>query len=420
MVEPGESVPQPEGVDVYVITYDEEGNERRLLPSEVTDDIVDRSRSFGINKGTWTIERIKHGPLVAAESQLRLVNVGSLGRAINGNYYGTLLIVDRTAPPIDEDIWDIEKRYDVNVRDEVIVAVVKQRYPVQPEQTPQEIAETLARVAAAYGCRIADVAFVLPGGDRPEDRLAQWDGDDEWSERFRQETVEMLAVNAQDVVIYVATEPANTMATLMEGAAAIADFMKATQAGPLDAADVLNLLRGGHFKVLIGEAESDYLEVKTQMHPISAPGDTGKRAKVELAQDVARFANGDVDAILLIGYREASGGGNKIGSLTPVADTVLNIPQIQDLLDARIVPPVDGLVIEKCPVTTTDSVLAIYIPKQPSEMQPYLVHGAIAEGKIEGAFFSIVRRRGEGSINTSPQQIHAYIVAGKRYLRGSD
>lgn len=101
-------------------------------------------------------------------------------------------------------------------------------------------------------------------------------------------------------------------------------------------------------------------------------------------------------------------------------DTVFNIPQTQDLLDARIVPPVDGLVIEKFPVTASDSLLAIFVPKQPSEMQPYLVHGAIAEGKIEGAFFSIVRRRGEGSITTSPQQIHAYIVAGKRYLRGGD
>ncbi|WP_022883710.1 hypothetical protein [Glaciibacter superstes] len=53
-------------------------------------------------------------------------------------------------------------------------------------------------------------------------------------------------------------------------------------------------------------------------------------------------------------------------------------------------------------------------------MQPYLMHGAIVEEKVEGAFLSIVRRRGEGSITASVQQIHAYIVAGKRYLRGRD
>lgn len=122
----------------------------------------------------------------------------------------------------------------------------------------------------------------------------------------------------------------------------------------------------------------------------------------------------------VVGYGEKSGGSNEIGSLTPVADSIIHVSQLQNLLDERIVPPVDGLLIEKFEVTATDSVLAIYVPRQPSEMQPYLVHGAIAEGKVEGAFFSIVRRRGEGSITTSAQQIHAYIVAGKRYLRGND
>jgi hypothetical protein len=35
------------------------------------------------------------------------------------------------------------------------------------------------------------------------------------------------------------------------------------------------------------------------------------------------------------------------------------------------------------------------------------VHGAIAGDKTEGAFISIVRRRGEGSITISAKQIHA-------------
>lgn len=411
---------QPEGLDVYVITYDEEGSELRLLPADVTDDVVDRSRDLGINKGSWTIDRIKHGPFIAAEEQLRQVNVGSLGRAIMGDSYGTVLIVDRTPPPIDEDVWDIEKRYNVDIHENDVVAVVTQRFPSQPARTPKQIAVTLTRVAIAYGCRIADVVFTLPGGGTPEEQLAHWDGEDELSKRFRRETVESLAVSAHDVKIHVATDSVNTMATLIDGAAAIADYVTATQAGPLDAAGVLNLMRGGHFNVLIGESESDYLEVKAQMHPISAPGDTGKRAKVELAQDIARFANGDVDAVLVVGYREKSGGESQIGSLTPVADAILNSAQIQELLDARIVPPVDGLLIEKFPTSPTNSVLAIFVPKQPSEMQPYLVHGAIAEGKVEGAFFSIVRRRGEGSINTSAEQIHAYIVAGKRFLRGEE
>lgn len=413
------ATPQPNGLDVYIITYDEEGNEERLLPSELTGDVVDRSRHLGINKGAWTINRIKHGPFIAAESQLRLVNVGSLGRALADNGYGTALIVDRSAPPLEEDIADVDRRYEVDMMGGSVVASITQRHPTQPSETPTEIASRLARIAAAYDCRVVDVSFTLAGGGTPEEMLSHWPEGEEWSERFRADTIEALAAMTHDVTVSIATDDGKTMATLLDGAAAMADYLSSTQTGPLDASAVLNLLRGGHFNLLIGESESDYLEVKTQMHPISAPGDTGKRAKVELAQDVARFANGSVDAVLVIGYREQSGGGNQIGSLTPVADAILNIPQIQELLDARIVPPLDGLVIEKFPTSQVESVLAIYVPKQPGEMQPYLVHGSIVGGKVEGAFFSIVRRRGEGSITTSAQQIHAYVVAGRRYLRES-
>lgn len=62
------ATPQPNGLDMYIITYDEEGNEERLLPSELTGDAADRSRHLGILKGFWTIDRIKKGPFIAAES----------------------------------------------------------------------------------------------------------------------------------------------------------------------------------------------------------------------------------------------------------------------------------------------------------------------------------------------------------------
>jgi len=42
--------------------------------------------------------------------------------------------------------------------------------------------------------------------------------------------------------------------------------------------------------------------------------------------------------------------------------------------------------------------MLIDIPPQPEELKPFLVHGAIVDGRIEGAFISIVRCRGESSI----------------------
>lgn len=420
MAGPGVAPAQPEGVDVYVITYDEEGNEVRILPAEVDDiDNRIRSRDFGIDKGIRRIERLKHGPLIATADQVRGVNIGSLGRAVSGNLYGTELYVDRSTPPIDEDLLELDERYVINVEDDhAVTAIVTERFPTQPVQSAIEIKASLSRVAAAYGCRIGDVRFLLPGGTPPEELIDTWPADQEWAAQFRADTAASIAAGAHDVQVTVVTDDTKMLATLIDGATAVADVLKATQGGPLDALGVLNLLRGQHFGTLIGEKESEYLEVKTAMHPIWVGGTPGEKAKIELAQDVARFANSDVDAVLVIGYREVCGGDNEIGTLTPVTDQYLNPGQIREVLDARIVPPLHGLLVETFQVTSTESVLAIFVPKQPSEMQPYLVHGAIAEGKVEGAFFSIVRRRGEASITTSAQQIHAYIVAGKRYLRG--
>jgi len=421
MPEP-ESSPHPEGVDVYVITYDEEGNEARLLPCEVTEVVVDRSRSLGIGTN-GEIARIDHGPFVAAESELRGVGVASLATAVDRDSYGTILCVDLSAPPVNEDMLDIDDRYHLDVETGQLVAVVTERHPQQPSATAAEIKVALERIVSAYDCRIADVKFTLAGGGTPEEFAIDFSDsglEAAHIEQLHADQWTMLAGMAHDVRITIATDPTRTVSTLMDGASALADYLNATRHGPLDAVGVLNLLRGGHFNVLIGEEESEYLEVKSAMHPIWIAGTPGEKAKIELAQDVARFANGDVNAILIVGYREAGGGGNEIGSLAPVADSLLNTTQIGEVLDARIVPPVDGLIIDKFSTSASESVLAIYVPKQPSEMQPYLVHGAIAEGKVEGAFFSIVRRRGEESITTSAQQIHAYIVAGKRYLRGEE
>lgn len=418
-----DATPPPDGVDVYVITYDDEdGHEVRTLPEDVEDDGTrTRSKDFGIGKGSFRIERLKHGPLIATDAHLLRVNVGSLGRAISDNFFGTELYVDHSAPPVNEDLLKLDERYVIKVEEgAAVTAVVTQRFSAQPAQSAIEIEAEVSRVASAYDCRIDNVRFFLPGGTPPEEMLDAWPAGEDWAAQFRADTAADIASSAHDVEVTVATDAEKPMSTLMGGAAAVSDFLKATQGGPLNATGVLNLLRGGHFNALLGETESTYLEVKTAMHPIWVPGTPGEKAKIELAQDVARFANGDVEAILVVGYREATGGGNTIGSLTPVARTLLNTVQIQEVLDARIVPPVDGLIIEKFPTSATESVLAILVPRQPRDMQPYLVHGAIAGGKVEGAFFSIVRRRGEGSITTSAQQIHAYIVAGKRYLRGGE
>ena len=145
---------------------------------------------------------------------------------------------------------------------------------------------------------------------------------------------------------------------------------------------------------------------------LSAQGAEGTRAAVELAQDVARFANGDCDSILLIGFKEKKDGKtSRLDRLAPVPLDGIDPDQHRSVIDARVAPPIDGLLVERIDMGNDQGLLLISVPPQPSEIQPYLVHGAVVG-------FSIVRRRGEASIPTTAAQIHAYIVAGKAFLRG--
>lgn len=411
---------EAEGETVYLLAYDEGGNQTRISPAEVTEE-SDVTRGFGIGDGHHEIVHIDHGPLAAAEAEVRLANIGSLAAALESNCRGSALYVDRSEPPVDEDFLDLDKRYHLEVLGGELVAVITQRYPKAPNESTDDLASSLARVVEAYGCSIRGVNLTLLGGATPESFLAPFaDDESEMGIWFHAQDLNNLSHMAHEVHIQVTTDSMKKASDLIDCATALADFLKATKDGPLDADDVINLLRGGHFNLLIGETESEFLEAKAQMHPISASGKTGTKAKIELAQDVARFANGDVNAVLVVGFKEKGDGSNKIAKLTPVADNYLNIAQIIDVLDARVVPPIDGLLVEKFATSPTESVLAIYVPRQPVEMQPYLVHGVFIDGKEEGDFFSIVRRRGERSIPTTAKQIHTYIVAGKRYLRGED
>ncbi|MBF6336831.1 hypothetical protein IU450_13140 [Nocardia abscessus] len=64
-----------------------------------------------------------------------------------------------------------------------------------------------------------------------------------------------------------------------------------------------------------------------------------------------------------------------------------------------------------------DWVIAAGIEPQDEELKPFLVHGAIVGGRVEGAYISIVRRSGEDSIPISAQQIHSTLAAGRALLR---
>jgi hypothetical protein len=187
--------------------------------------------------------------------------------------------------------------------------------------------------------------------------------------------------------------------------------------GPFDAESGFGLVRAGRADLLIGMTESDWLECKSQAPPIDT--DAGR---IELAQDVARFANSDAPALLVIGPVTKRRGGHDTITSIKASPLKYDTGRFHRAVDQRVFPPIDGLVIENATVGAADGndgyVMVIFIPAQVEELKPFLVHGAIVAGKVEGAFISIVRRRGEDTIPVRPESIHATLAAGRALLRG--
>lgn len=187
-------------------------------------------------------------------------------------------------------------------------------------------------------------------------------------------------------------------------------------AGEITRHAVADLVRGGCADLLVGQPEGNWLDAKSEEYDLSAT-----RGKISLAQAVARFANAEEGGLIVIGAKTKKiPGGEEIREVRGVdprqKDTCARYLRI---LDQHLYPPVLGIRIDLVPTEGGRGLIAVDIPPQPEELKPFLVHGAItSEGDTEGAFISIVQRRGEGSIPITAPMIHSTLVAGRAFLRG--
>ncbi|WP_405673349.1 hypothetical protein OG848_28100 [Streptomyces canus] len=194
-----------------------------------------------------------------------------------------------------------------------------------------------------------------------------------------------------------------------EGALAL---LQAFESGELTRETTLDLLRSGNANVLIGQEEGPWLDVKSAHYDLKSPS-----GKISIAQAVARFANAEHGGIVVVGMRgKKVPGGEIISSICPVPVDGRTLRSYQTAIEQHLYPPPDYLNIEAVPVTE-GRLVVLHIPPQPEEHKPFLVHGAIVDGQIEGAFISIVRRRGESSIPITAPAVHATMAAGRALLR---
>jgi hypothetical protein len=200
--------------------------------------------------------------------------------------------------------------------------------------------------------------------------------------------------------------------SLLAAADAIDALLAAFQTGALTRESARDLILGGHSQVLVGQRESDWLEAKSTHYDLSTLS-----GRVDLSLAAARFANSPAGGLIVFGARTKSvPGGEVIRSITPMPVLGRTAQRYRTALRNHLYPPVEGLRIEVVP-TLGGELVIVEIPPQPEELRPFLVHGAIVDGRSQGAFIGIVRRDDDVSIPTTAAMIHSTLAAGRALLR---
>jgi hypothetical protein len=200
---------------------------------------------------------------------------------------------------------------------------------------------------------------------------------------------------------------------LYEIAESVTTLFDAATTGHMSRATVADLILGGRADLLVGLPEGAWLDVKSQHYDL-----TTARGKISLAKAVSRFANAEEGGVVVVGMdTKRIPGGELIKSVRPVPIDTATTRRYRQTIENRIFPFPTALNIQTVETSTGHGLVVISIPPQEEELKPFLVHGAIVDGRIEDAYISIVRRSGEDSIPITAQQIHSTLAAGRALLR---
>jgi hypothetical protein len=198
-----------------------------------------------------------------------------------------------------------------------------------------------------------------------------------------------------------------------EVADSVTTLFRAATAGYIAREAAVDLILGGRADLLIGLREGDWLDVKSQHYDLATT-----RGKISLAQAISRFCNAEEGGIVVIGMEtKRVPGGEIIKDVKPVPLDTATARRYRQALEVRLFPFPTGLKIETIDTGFGCGLVVISVPPQDEELKPFLVHGSIVDGRIEGAYISVVRRSGEDSIPITAQQIHSTLAAGRALLR---
>jgi hypothetical protein len=202
------------------------------------------------------------------------------------------------------------------------------------------------------------------------------------------------------------------LAELLEAGEDVLALLEASRRGPLTAKTLAGLVRAGRAGSLVGQPENEWFDAKSMHYALdSAAG------RLSLCESVARFCNSPFGGVIVVGLGTSSSTGLEIVSkVQPVPRDDGIASRYRKILDAGIYPVVHALRVEGIPDTRGSMVMLIEVRSQPQHLQPFLVKGALVDGKVRGEYISVVERRDADSEPIRIATIHAWISAGRAFL----
>lgn len=186
----------------------------------------------------------------------------------------------------------------------------------------------------------------------------------------------------------------------------------ASVTGAVTPESIADLIRAQRPELLIGQAESVYFEAKGGEYDLK-----DDRSAIELAKDVAALANRREGGVLVLGLTTRKRDGQDVvHAVRPLPPEKLPPRRYQQSLDKWVFPRPQDLVIETIEIEPDGALMFILVPPQPDALHPFLVTGAIQDGRVLGNHFSLVRRRGDETALTQAEAVHGLMVAGRAAL----
>ena len=187
---------------------------------------------------------------------------------------------------------------------------------------------------------------------------------------------------------------------------------EASISGALTPATVADLIRARRATSLIGQAENEWFEAKQAPYRLGHAVD-----EIELAKDVSALANRPEGGLLVIGLVTSHHNGQDM--VTGVRTQPMNLLRARrylQSLDRWIYPRLRDVLVEAVEIEPGRGLLLVFIPPQPEPLWPFLVCGAIVDQKVLGNHFSLVRRRGDETVDDTAAIVHGLMVAGRAAL----